>query len=92
MSKIISAEEADYRAQSRNRDCWLESAVAKINQRILANAKQGLNEAIFEIKEFIIGAEDLEEVVDMLEELDQALYKAEYDVTVGLDGFIHIAW
>lgn len=92
MRTITSAKEANDLTQSRNRNCWLEDAVAKINQRILANAKQGLNEAIFEVKEFIIGAEDLEEVLDMLVELDQALYEAGYDVTVDLDGFIHVAW
>lgn len=92
MCKITSAEEANDRAQARNKGCWLENAAAKINQRILNNSESGLNEAVFEVKEFIIGAEDLEEVVDMLEELDQELYEAGFDVTVDLQGFIHVAW
>lgn len=92
MRTITRAEEANDLTQARNKGCWIENAAAKINQRILNNAKSGLNEAVFEVKEFIIGAEDLEEVVDMLEELDQELYEAGFDVTIDLDGFIHVAW
>lgn len=89
---MINVNVAIKESQRVNRNNWLNHASDVISAKIMNVAHTGMREMEISMKDFVTGAENLDEAAEMLQMLSGVLEKSGFKHKITINGDLIISW